>query len=320
MISPLLPFSGGLRRQAPFILEVITHYLEKVGAGKVLCDPFFGGGSISFEARLKEYKVFSSDIALRSYVPANCLIRETETLSADALHSYMEKLGDIDISFSHQERVSKVLYEDTIEVLRKLWLHADTPSLKYLALRSLFELVPLGGFGLMKRTEKSKSAVDSWESCRGKIDDLTPVLDKVRGIINSGLSITGDLPVGEVYQRDAREHILDSAAQGANAVHLDPPTYGSKGYINLYWWLDAILEDKVIEEAEGFSRAEALKFVGDCVDCAKDIPVVAITQQEVSYPLQDARSVLSAAGREVFAYEVPLANTSNPFYIVIGVK
>ena len=53
MISPLLPFTGGLRGQAAEIVSILAYHAPAPFG--LFCDPFFGGGSVSYEAKRRGF-------------------------------------------------------------------------------------------------------------------------------------------------------------------------------------------------------------------------------------------------------------------------
>jgi len=59
MASPLMPFLGGLRNQAVEIVSALHYYAGITG---LFCDPFFGGGSISLEAKRRGFTVYANDL------------------------------------------------------------------------------------------------------------------------------------------------------------------------------------------------------------------------------------------------------------------
>lgn len=318
MASPLLPFTGGLRAQSPFIIQAIQHFLDARAAAPSLCDPFFGGGSISYEARQRGLHVWSSDLARRSYYPAAALIANSKVIPADTVARLLSPHPD-----EHDyegESVQRVLYDEPLALARRVWHNAQDDSERYLAERFLLDLVPVGGFGLMKRTEQSDGAKKGWSECFDKLLNPGATLDRLRRMINNGIAAVAESPEGEVWQRDALEHIAEAAQAGMGAVHIDPPTYGTKGYTNLYWWLDWFVGQSSEEEGTSFSRKEALGFLDQCLAQARSIPVACVTQQAVSYPMEDAVAALEAHGRTVTCYQVPKATTRNPFYIAVGVE
>ena len=321
MTSPLLPFSGGLRAQSDYIISALHHFCGANDLPYKLCDPFFGGGSISYTAMMRGFTVSSSDIALRSVIPAAALIEERQEMKVDIVKRMTQLSSNASTwDFEGREEVEKVLDPRAVTFGRSMLKNATNCTEKYLALRVLLDIVPMGGFGLMKRTETSDGALEAAAKCHTKMNNTEKCVDKWRRVINEGLAALPEGGEGTAGQLDANDALKRCGTDGYSVAHLDPPTYGTKGYTNLYWWLDAILGDEIIKQDAGFTKAEALGFVEGCLEKATGIPIVAITQQDVSYKLSLAREVLEASGRTVSAYQVPVAHTSNPFYIAIGVK
>ena len=85
MISPLLPFTGGLRNQAVEILSILVHYAGEREHDALFCDPFFGGGSISYEAKRNGFAISANDLAARSFYPARALIANDDLIQASVV-------------------------------------------------------------------------------------------------------------------------------------------------------------------------------------------------------------------------------------------
>ncbi len=73
--NALLPYIGGKRALAPFILSVIESELPRnEWARNVFLDPFSGGGSVVLLAKALGFSVIASDIARRATIVAQALI------------------------------------------------------------------------------------------------------------------------------------------------------------------------------------------------------------------------------------------------------
>jgi len=310
MASPLMPFLGGLRNQAVEIVSALHYYAGKTG---LFCDPFFGGGSISCEAKRRGFTVYANDLARRSFYPARALIVNDEPLRAEGVARLLTPHPDEDDFIG--EKVETVIEADIMRFSRRLWHNAQNDTEKYLAMRVFLDPVPMGGFGLIKKTDTSATAIKAKERAAQLLKTPLYLIDRSRQSINSGL-IANNCS-NQAFQRDAVEHIRECADMGAVIVHLDPPTYGTKQYDNHYWWLDWYVGDVVEEQGRGFSKKEAVDFSAACVAAASTIPVVAITQQEVSYSKNQAFELLGAAGRKTEGFEIK-SNTNNPFYFIVG--
>lgn len=312
MSSPLMPFLGGLRNQAVEIVSGLHYYAGKTG---LFCDPFFGGGSISLEAKRRGFQVASNDLALRSYFPARALIVNDDSISASGLRKFLEPHPEENDFRGH--KIETVIDQDILIFGRRFWHNAETDTERYLAVRVFMDLVPMGGFGLIKKTDTSNAAVEARARASKLLADPFPLIDRSRQSINTGILSNG--LQHRATQRDAIEHIAECAAEGAVIAHLDPPTYGTKQYDNHYWWLDWFIGDVVEETGRGFGKNEAIEFSRKCVQAAADIPVVCITQQEVAYDKKIAFDLLEEAGRKTEGFLIK-SNTANPFFMVVGLK
>lgn len=312
MASPLMPFLGGLRNQAVEIVSGLHHYAGKTG---LFCDPFFGGGSISLEAKRRGFEVHSNDLALRSYFPARALIVNGESVPSHGMRKFLEP-HPLEEDFRGQ-KIETVIDESILLFGRRFWHNAETDTERYLAMRVFMDVVPMGGFGLMKKTDKSNAALEAFARSAKLLADPLPLIDRSRQSINTGI-----LPCAfehRATQRDAIEHIAECGDMGAVVAHLDPPTYGTKQYDNHYWWLDWFIGDVVEESGRGFNKNEAIEFSRKCVQAADKIPVVCITQQEVAYDKKIAFELLEEAGRKTEGFLIK-SNTANPFFMVVGLK
>ena len=315
MISPLLPFTGGLRSQAVEIMSILAHYALP-HTSRLFCDPFFGGGSVSYEAKRRGFMVWANDLAKRSYFPARALIVNSAQIATEVVDRLVQphaQEGD----FASEPKLAAMIDEDALRLARRVWHNAITDTERYLAMRVYIALVPQGAFGLIKKTDTSPSALEVIARSRASLAQPQAIVDKFRAVINHGLFDNGNGHA--VYVSDAVEHIKMCNDAGAVAVHIDPPTYGTKQYDNRYWWLDWFVGDKVSEGGRGFSKADAVAFSRSCVQAAKDMPVVAITQQEVAYDKKVAFELLEEAGRKTEGFLLK-SNTSNPFFIIVGTR
>ena len=315
MISPLLPFTGGLRNQAAEIVSILAHYCARVPAGP-FCDPFFGGGSVSYEAKRRGFSVWSNDLAKRSYYPARALIVNSKPIAPEDVGRLIQA-HPLEGDYATEPRLVAAIDEDVLRLSRRVWHNAITDTERYLAMRVYIALVPQGAFGLIKKTDTSPSGSQVIAHSRAAMACPRAIVDKFRLIINHGLFDNGH--GHHAGTADAIAHISRCSDAGSPVVHIDPPTYGTKQYDNLYWWLDWFVGDKVVEGGRGFTKADAVAFSRSCVVAAKHIPVVAITQQEVAYDKKVAFELLEEAGRKSSGYLLK-SNTSNPFFIIVGVR
>jgi hypothetical protein len=307
-----MPFLGGLRNQAVEIVSGLHHYAGTTG---LFCDPFFGGGSISHEAKRRGFQVASNDLAKRSFIPARALIVNGDTIPASTAARLVLPHADEEDFRGH--KIETVIDEDILLFGRRLWHNAETDTERYLAMRVFMDLVPMGGFGLIKKTDTSNAAQEARARATKLLDSPSALIDRSRKSVNAGIMAS---PLEhKATQRDAIEHIAECGAAGAVIAHLDPPTYGTKQYDNHYWWLDWFIGDVVEETGRGFNKNEAIEFSRKCVQAAADIPVVCITQQEVAYDKKIAFDLLEEVGRQTEGFLIK-SNTANPFFMVVGLK
>ena len=313
MASPLMPFLGGLRNQAVEIVSALHYYAGGFGR---FCDPFFGGGSISLAAKRRGFAIDCNDLAGRSFFPARALIVNDDSLPAEVV-SRLTRSHPNESDYLELPKLAEQIDPAILLFCRRLWHNAATDTENYLAMRVFLDLVPMGGFGMVKRTDTSDMAKELFARSARRLEEPLALIDRSRTSINSGILSNGK--THHASMRDAVEHIAQCGANGALIAHLDPPTYGTKQYDNHYWWLDWFVGDKVAETGRGFDKKEAVAFSEACVAAAANIPIVAITQQEVSYPKKIAFGLLEAAGRRCEGFEIK-SNTANPFYLVVGMK
>jgi hypothetical protein len=313
MISPLLPFTGGLRGQAAEIVSILAYHAPAPFG--LFCDPFFGGGSVSYEAKRRGFSVWSNDLAKRSYFPASALIVNAKPIAPEVVERLIQP-HPLEDDFTREPRLLATIEGYVLRVSRRVWLNAITDTERYLAMRVFIALVPQGAFGLIKKTDTSPSAIEVLDRSRAALADPQALVDKFRRVINAGLFFNGHEQQASID--DAVAHIAKCGDAGSSVAHIDPPTYGTKQYDNRYWWLDWFVGDKIDEQGRGFAKADAIAFSRACVQAAKDIPVVAITQQEVAYDKKVAFELLEEAGRKTSGYLLK-SNTSNPFFIIVGV-
>lgn len=322
MAAYLMPFTGGLRNIAHEILSILTYYHSfssptDDSGGVIVCDPFVGSGSISCAARDFGYTVYAGDLALRSSVLAEALLLSEKEIPAWRIPQLLHEHADQD-DFETLPKLLEHFVPPVLRVARRVYHNAQTPAEVYLAVRMLLSLAPKTIYSLARVDAEDETSMEAQAKSLRLAEDPAPQLDKLRKAVNSGI-VRGDKREHKAGQFDAFDLIAAANTAGAGMLHLDPPTYGNKGYLNAYWWVDWFLGDEVVETGTQVTKKGALEFTSQCVGTAPDVPVVAITQQDISYGHEEATEVLESHGRVVNLFELD-SNTKNPFYIAVGVK
>lgn len=321
MASPLLPFTGGLRLQAPSVTAAFEKAARRAGVtgDLYLIDPFLGGGSISHTAKQRGFVVHSGDLARRSFFLGKALIENEIEIGPEAV-SRLLRDNEMERDFEGVEALATI---DTthLHLARRMWWNAENDTERYLAQRVMLDLVPSGGFGPFKATDQNPGAIEAREKVAKAAENIVATVDKRRKDINAGIFKTGKAHTMSLS--GAFELIARGPEWGVSCVHLDPPTYGNENYMDHYEWQDWLVGDDDLAERSqaggAITKKNALDFLDECVRLADYAAVVIVTMQEIAYKRGDAADVLKRYGRKVAGYELP-STTRNPFWMILGTK
>jgi len=264
----LPPMLGGKRRMA----EIISSHFY----GKSLCDLFMGGASISIKAKSMNMRVIGNDIAYRSYLIGEALIKnQKEKITEEDVYSLFvptENNHLIEQNFSPEVFTPKFA-----QFLDKGFANAKkrTAPKKQLLELALVKLIlstrQFGGFQVGKQdnemiaNNQERELLELASEARGKkikniLSHPLPTLMRIKDQINSSIFDNGQ--VNEIYQMDAFDMLerLKRENRQVDTLYLDSPYKNSVLYSAHYRILDQILEQKLEVEIEDktFNKADAL--------------------------------------------------------------
>jgi adenine-specific DNA methylase len=279
----LMPFLGNKRR----LLDDISPHFK----GHVLCDIFMGSGAVSLRAKAMGMKVIGSDIATRSKIFGEAVIRNQNIRISEedvaSLFIPAENTGFIKKNF-----VPKIFLPDTARVLDNAFAQArkrESPKrelLEYLLVKYILSSRQFGAFQVGVQDNKmilEGKVIElieeaSSEARAGKIvGSLMPAYNKlmsVREKINRAIFNNGE--ENEIYQMDCFKLLekLKKENRKIDTIYFDSPYRGSTIYSTHYEVLDQILEEKMEIEIDdtAFNKNDALDNFAKLFEMANWIP------------------------------------------------
>ncbi len=270
MFKALLPYFGGKRRLCPIIFKHIASYLPREKwAGSVFVDAFLGSAAVSLFAKAQGFRVFSNDIAERSFIAGKALIENNQTLlTADDLHRLFFAQGNNN-HFIETEYSPDVFTSRHAAFLDTAFANATTSLLKLLLLKYVFAIRPYSKFSSPNAFNRpmQEGRFDEIKSTYTKHikDNLKPpltILEDEAEKVNTGIFSNGH--ENKVSKSDVFDFI--EKAEG-DVLYLDPPYAGTLAYENEYAVIDRILGGQVLGKSlfSDDSGVEALdKLLAKC--------------------------------------------------------
>lgn len=247
-----MPFLGGKRKMAERIAEEFK--------GDALLDIFMGGGSVSLKGKQKGMKVIANDIAYRSKIIGDALIKnQTEKIIDEDVYSLF--LPSENDGFIEKNFVPKVFIPQVAKNLDNFFANAKkrhSPKkelLLLLLMKYIMSLRQYGAFQVGKQDnemileDKETELLEMASESRGKkiIHNMSHPLNlllKLKDQINYGVFNNGK--ENEVYQMDCFELLerLKEKGEKIGTIYCDSPYFNSSKYHEHYRVLDEILEEK----------------------------------------------------------------------------
>jgi adenine-specific DNA methylase len=277
----LPPMLGGKRR----MVEVISSHFY----GKSLCDLFMGGASVSIKAKSMGMQIIGNDIAYRSYLIGEALVKnQKEKITDEDVYSLFvptENNHLIEQNFSPE-----VFTPEFAKFLDNGFTNARkrTAPKKQLLELALVKLIlstrQFGGFQVGKQdnemiaNNQERELLELASEARGKkikniLSHPLPTLMRIKDQINSGIFDNGQ--ANEIFQLDAFELLkkLKKENRRVGTLYLDSPYKNSVLYSSHYKILDQILEQKVDIKIEdkAFNKADALASFEKLFALASDV-------------------------------------------------
>lgn len=252
IFDAVMPFLGGKRKMAERIIGE--------SQGEVFCDIFSGGGSVSLKAKQKGMKVIANDVAFRSKIVGDALIKnQNQKLTKEDVYSLF--FPSENNGFIERNYVPKVFIPQVARFLDVAFANVrkrPTPKRELLFLLLMKYIMALRQYGSFQVGQQDNKMILNGEEeellemsseSRGKkivhnISHPLNLLLKLKDQINYGVFNNGK--ENEAYQMDCFE-FLESMAKGKkkiDTIYFDSPYFNSTVYSSHYKVLDEILEEK----------------------------------------------------------------------------
>ncbi len=277
-----IPFLGGKRRMA----EIIAKEFQ----GETLCDIFQGSGCISLKGKQKGMKVIASDIARRSKIIGDALIKnQTEKITDEDVYSLF--LPSENNGFIEKNYVPKVFIPQVAKNLDNFFANAkkrESPKKELMLLLLMKYIMSLRQYGAfqvgrqdneMILEDKEIELLELASESRGKkiihnISHPLPLLLKLKDQINYGVFNNGK--ENEVYQMDCFEllEMFKKEKRKIDTIYFDSPYFNSTKYSDHYKVLDEILEEKTGIEIEdkAFNNKDVMQNFERLFNLSDEIP------------------------------------------------
>lgn len=261
------PFFGGKRKLLKYIMPEIK--------GSVVADVFSGGCSVSLACKSTGRKVIANDIAFRSKIIGEALIKNNKVrISREDAYSLF--LPSEHIKFVENNFVPKYFTKDVGSFLDTAFANAQKRSspkkelLIFLLYRFILHSRQFGGFGhcedgLMISEGKTMELLEKSSEARARkveymISHPLPLLLKLKDQINAAIFDNGQ--ENEIYQMDCFEFLekMKTEKRKIDTAYFDTPYTGSLVYSNHYKTLDQILSGRLDVETDdsAFNKSDAV--------------------------------------------------------------
>jgi len=264
-----IPFLGGKRKLASRIAKEFQ--------GETLCDIFQGSGCISLKGKQMGMKVIANDIAFRSKIIGDALIRnQTEKITEEDVYSLFIPLKNN--GFIQENYVPKTFIPQVAKNLDNFFANAkkrESPKKELMLLLLMKYIMALRQYGAfqvgkldneMVMASKEDELLEMASESRGKkvINNIAHPLNllmRLKDKINYGVFNNGQ--ENEVYQMDCFEflELMKKKGEKIDTIYFDSPYFNSTVYSNHYQILDEILEEKIGVEIKdkAFNKKDVIK-------------------------------------------------------------
>lgn len=274
----LLPYYGCKRKLAPPIFGLINKHLPRdQWQGKVFVDAFMGSCAMGLYAKSQGFKVIGNDIAERSYLAGQTLIKNNGTLLTDAdIHKLFIPRGE-NKHLIEKKFMPDVFIKRHAQFLDNAFVNAVRPLDKYLLIKYIFHIRPYSKFSSPNAFNKPMA--------EGRFDEIkhtyikhikdnfkTPLfilkneMEQVnQGVFSNGLK-------NEVHKKDVFDFIKEVSG---DVLYLDPPYSGTLSYEGEYKVIDEILGD--VNTKSGFSKSDGMDLLDGLLREADKFPLWVIS-------------------------------------------
>ena len=277
-------YFGGKRRITPYIFR----YLPKPSKQRDLTflDPFMGGGSVSYYAKLLGYKVISGDIAYRSKIIGKAVIENNKQKLPD-WQVFLEPNDNTWLYDNYRQYFPTDDFPKLFDTIREnIKKRGDKPVELFFYLKMLLYLIP---FNLLiyKReeyqgtTEEEKirrlSKHKLWSKFKKYIANPYAFIRTNWKHVNKVIYNNGQ--ENKFKQQDVFKSIEEFKDQ-ADIIYFDPPYPSTLSYDELMWADRMVRQDNDYKEQFGAEWTDPSTFPEQfkrMIEASKDIPNLIIS-------------------------------------------
>lgn len=305
MLDALPNFLGGKRELAPLIFRRIAD--AGVAPGATLADPFFGGGSISLLGKALGYRVLGNDVSPRSEAIGKALVENSHTTLADEDVAYALTKQANGWYLPPVEQLA--LPDEVRSMLAGIAAAAeDYDGYARWMMRALCVKATLriSMWGQPRMTVGHKVRERRWGDLTvGQARAIGPMVRPRKAAQQAARSLPGGVFSNGERNEMHRGDVLDflaGPAERADVVYLDPPYPGTVSYEASYNGLDALLDNRAVDdEPSRFSAKEGWRFLREVFEACEHIPVWVLSLGNEAVDLETLKRLMEETGRTVNA-------------------
>ena len=282
MHRALLPYFGNKRELCSIIFHYIAEYLPReLWGNSFFIDAFLGACAMSQFAKAQEFAIVANDIAQRSIIAGNALIKNghTKIREVDIERLFLPNANNL--HFIEQNFVPDVFPLRHAQFLdnafANAYMHAKRDLMLYLLIKYIISLRPYSKFSSPNAFNipfengdfdqiKSTYTNHIKDNLKSPLEILRAETESInQGIFHNGVC-------NDIYNVDAVQFVKGSYGE---VLYLDPPYAGTLAYEKEYEVLDAILGDK--RPVSKFSSDNGMDMLEEVLAVANEYPLWVIS-------------------------------------------